>query len=173
MARVYTVKKARKDYPEFGIKKEDAYYWWKFNFGPVVKSKTYPKRSQLTRSGFYANLFDLEDDISRFMASDPDECQVGIDEFVERVQELIDQCQESLDNMPEQLQDGSESGQLLQERISELESWQADIENINTDIDESEIENEEGEDNKEAKRQDLVDEIVAEINDMAGNHSIP
>ena len=50
MPRVYTVNAARKDYPDDGISKGDTYYYWKFNYGSKVKSKTYPKRSQLTRS---------------------------------------------------------------------------------------------------------------------------
>jgi len=32
MPRVHFVKKARRDYPDDDIKKDESYYWWKFRF---------------------------------------------------------------------------------------------------------------------------------------------
>jgi hypothetical protein len=49
MPRVHT-SVARKAYPEFGIKKGDTYYYWQHYRGPVVRSKTRPRPSQLAGS---------------------------------------------------------------------------------------------------------------------------
>lgn len=93
MARVHTVKKARKDYPQFGIKKGDAYYWWAFRFGPTIKSKTYPKRSQLTQSSFLSQLYDLQD---RQQSMPYEDLADGdLDDFASEVETLRDECQDS------------------------------------------------------------------------------
>lgn len=181
MARVNTVKKAQKDYPRFGIKKGDTYYWWKFNFGPEIKSKTYPSRSQLTRSGFLSELYELEDSLE----PDRENLADWVSDTVSRIQELLDQCQESLDNMPEALQESSDSGNTLQERIDALESWIGDLESVDTDVpdvDDIELDDEEraealkdvDPDNEdevakaiqeamEAKREERIEEIVDEL----------
>lgn len=51
-------KKARKNYKYAGIKKGDTYFWWKFRNSPIRRSKTYPKRQQLTQSNFGNNILD-------------------------------------------------------------------------------------------------------------------
>ncbi|MFH1625086.1 MAG: hypothetical protein ABID54_08015 [Pseudomonadota bacterium] len=56
-----TIQKARKDYPEVGVKKGNTYYKWSFNFGPTVKSLTPPKRSQLTRKDFRGYSQDIDE----------------------------------------------------------------------------------------------------------------
>jgi len=166
MPRVTHIKKARKDYPSFGIQKGDSYYMWSFNFGPTYKSKTYPKRSQLTRSDFLSQLYDLEDGISsRFSGFQDDgetpnsdlssSIQDGIDSLVSDIQNLLDETQERLDSMPEQLQETSDAGATLQERIEGLEGWISELESVDTDIDE-----ELADDEKTARVDEIVDEIT-------------
>jgi len=122
MPRVTTVNAARKDYPDHGIKKGDTYYWWKFRFGPVHKSKIYPKRQQLTQSAFLQALYDAEDALGGMCCFD------DIAEIVDQLQGMRDECEESLENMPEGLRDSSDSGILLQERIDGLESAISELE---------------------------------------------
>ncbi len=155
MAKVNKVQKARKDYPEQGIKKGDTYYWWQFRFGGLHRSKTPPKRSQLTQSSFMSQLYELEDELSnRFNGLETsDDIQGEIDNLVSDLDNLIDETQGSLDNMPQQLQDG-DTGQMLQERIDGLESWKSDLESIDTDIDE-ELSAEE----KVERAQEIIEEI--------------
>lgn len=155
MPRVHTVKKARKAYPEAGIKKGDTYYWWQFRGSPVKRSLTYPNRKQLTRSAFLQELYDIEDCISEMV--DPED----LDDVLERIEALKDECQESLDNMPEALQETSDSGILLQERIDGLEEWYNDLDGIDRDIDE-ELEG--------GERDDRIEEILEEIKDTT--HSL-
>lgn len=134
MPKVHHVK-ARKDYPEEGIEKGDDYYWWSFRFGPKVRSKTAPKRSQLTGSSFLSQLYDLEDGIeTRMRGVDASDLEMEIGSLVDDLQTLADECQDSLDNMPEQFQE-AESGLLLQERIEGVEGWVSDLESIDTDYD--------------------------------------
>lgn len=135
MPRVHTIKSARKDYPSFGISKGDTYYKWKFRYGGERKSKTYPKRSQLTQSAFYQSLYDLQDDF----AFDRDDLDVSRTDIIDQLQDLLDQCQDSLDNMPEHLQDTSESGMMLQERIDGLQEWIDNLEAVEVEIAEEDL----------------------------------
>ena len=156
MPRVTHVKKARKDYPSFGIKKGDSYYGWSFNFGPTMKSLTPPTRSQLTLSDFLSQLYDLEDGISNRFSDldDTDEIQSAIDDLISDIQNLLDETQERLDSMPEQLQETSSAGETLQERIDNLENWISELESVDTDIDE-----EFKDEDKEGRITEIIDEI--------------
>jgi len=131
MPRVIEVKKARKDYPDIEVKKGEPYFWWKFNFGPKVRSKTYPKRSQLTTSDFLGQLYDIQD-ANYFTVHEAFEDE--LQEVVGELQNLLDETQERLDAMPEQLQDSSDSGNTLTERVDALENAISELESIDCDI---------------------------------------
>jgi hypothetical protein len=123
MPRVHH-RKARKDYPNQGIEKGDMYYTWaiKMQRGGIVKrSKTYPKRSQLTLSDFLGQAYDLDDAVQE--APDIDTLRALADD----IRSLGQEQQEKLDNMPEQLQYAA-SGELLQERIDQCEEWADSVE---------------------------------------------
>jgi hypothetical protein len=131
MTRVHKVEKARRDYPDHGIKKGEPYYWWAFRFGGKHMSKEPPRRSQTTQSAFYGTLWDIEDDLSALPADDG--LKDALDDIASRLRELGEECQSSLDNMPEGLQQG-DTGQLLQERIDGCESAADELENIDCDV---------------------------------------
>jgi hypothetical protein len=137
MARAHFVKKARQDGPKgSGIKKGDAYWWWKFMVGgrggPKHYSKTPPKRSMLTQSSYYSALYDIEDDIAALSASE----SIGDDiaDIANRLNELADEQEEKLNNMPEGLQQGS-SGEMLQERADACRAAAETLEAIECDVD--------------------------------------
>jgi vacuolar-type H+-ATPase subunit I/STV1 len=136
MTRLKFVKKAQKNYDQYGIKKGDSYYWWKFRYSSRIMSKTRPKRSQLTQSSFLGQIYDIEDAIGITELSEiPD----AISEFVSTLQELQSEVEESLENMPEHLRDTSSSGELLTERIEELETMISEIEHFESvDLDDEE-----------------------------------
>jgi len=176
MARVTFVKKAQKDVPNTDIKKGDSYYWWKFRFGGKHCSKTQPKRSQLTQSGFLGSLYDLQDRIGEFTATDKDEFDNFKDEILSEIEDLKSQCEDSLSNMPEHLQEGSSSGEMLTERIEALDNWYSEIESVECDYEEesirdekkTEYEKEEGEledDYLERIDQETADAIEQIVND--------
>lgn len=148
--RVHHVKKARKAQPEYGIKKGDSYYWWKFRFGGKRVSKTYPKRSQLTQSGFLSTLYDLQDNIS----FDRDGLEGSVTSLTDEIESLRDECQDSLDNMPEHLQESSSSGEMLQERIEALEEWVDELQAVDLDIDD---------DLTDEEKESRIDEIIEEL----------
>lgn len=130
MMRVHFVKKARKDVSE-EIHAGDSYYWWKFRRGGKRVSKTPPKRSQLTMSGFLGSLYDLEDDFIAKLSAD-EFLEEAMQEISSTLQDMADECQSSLDNMPEGLQQG-DTGQLLQERIDGCSSASQEFESIQFD----------------------------------------
>jgi hypothetical protein len=86
------------------IAKGESYYWWQFQYRPKQFSKTAPKRSQLTGSGFLGQLYDLQDRVSEFTAEAIQDVIDFRDELVSEVETLKDEVQSSLDNMPEHLQ---------------------------------------------------------------------
>lgn len=138
MTRSHFVKKARKDYPEAGIKRGDSYFWWKFNFLKAIhKSRTAPTRSQLTQSGFLQDVYAIEDRISSL--STDDDLSSETESIKDDLQNLADECQEKLDNMPEQLQENSTSGQLLQERVDEIDSMISELDGVDAETDEEGI----------------------------------
>jgi hypothetical protein len=157
MARVYHVKKARKDNPV--VKKGEEYWWWQHAFGRKQYSKTRPKRSQVQSSPFLSQLYALEEGFQDRKFSF-DDLETERDNFVAELETLRDECQDSLDNMPEHLQDTSASGELLNERIEILDSAISEIENINI----PEIEDLDGE-NEDEWKQEKVSEFTQELND--------
>lgn len=69
---VLFVRKARKDYPGFGVRRGDSYYWWKFRGEERQMSRCYPPRSWLTRSPRLARLYDTEDSLPDLIETDID-----------------------------------------------------------------------------------------------------
>jgi len=156
MPRVYFVKKARKDYPAFGIKKGDSYYWWKFRYGGIYKSKTRPRPSQLTQSEFLGTIYAIIEEIQDVTIDDfnsIDELRDFIEEKAEEIRILGEEQEDKLYNMPESLQD-SETGWLLQDRADACYEIADELENIDTEIDE-ELSGEEIQD----RLQEIIDEM--------------
>ncbi len=148
MPRVKFIKKSYKAYPEFGIEKGDSYYYWKFNYGAVQKSKTKPRPQQLTRSAYQIGLYDIDDMKQALNTESGYETLCDeLDSIKDSVQGLLDQCKESFDNIPEQLQDSCAAGCTLSERIESLESYHSELESI------------ELEDGDEETLQNAIDEI--------------
>ena len=157
--KVHFVKKARKDYPEDGIKKGESYYWWKPRYGGIRRSKTYPSRQELTQSEFLCRVYDIEDELSSIeidiegknKEEIEQEIRDTLESIISEIEELRDECEDKLYNMPEQLQDTSEAGILLQERIDALEDWISEFENIDISI--------EDDDNIQERVEEILDEI--------------
>ena len=167
--KIHHVKKARKDYPEAGIKKGESYYWWKPRYGGIRRSKTYPSRQELTQSDFLCRVYDIEDELNSIEIDIEGKSREEIEQEIENelqgiigeIEDLRDECEEKLDNMPEQLQDTSDAGMLLQERIEALDGWINDLENIDINIEEEE----ELEKMDEMELQVRIDEILDEISE--------
>lgn len=163
MPKVNTVEKARKDDPDHGIKAGDKYYWWKFRFGGIHKSKTYPKRSQLTQSSFLSWLYDLEDTISSYEGSTKEDFEAHRDELASEIESQHDELQSNLENMPEGLQESS----ILNERIEALDSWKSDVENCECeDYDEEELAKEIREEEKLGEDEDVSEKVNAKIQEL-------
>ena len=157
--KVHFVKKARKDYPEDGIKKGESYYWWKPRYGGIRRSKTYPSRQELTQSEFLCRVYDIEDELSSIeidiegknKEEIEQEIRDTLESIISEIEELRDECEDKLYNMPEQLQDTSEAGILLQERIDALEDWISELEAIDISIEDN--------DDIQERLEEILDEI--------------
>lgn len=170
MPRVTHVKSARKANKDYGIKKGESYYWWKFRFGGKRVSKTPPKRSQLTQSAFWGTVFDLQD--SAALSPCFDDLEAEISNLTGELQSLHDECEQSLENIPEQLREAS-AGSMLQERIECLEEVISELESIDVSFDEPDIDTDETEEafneRFSKEREERADEIWQEVTDALGN----
>jgi len=151
MPKVTTVKKAAKDYPDFGIKKGEQYYWWKFRYGGKHVSKTFPKSSQLTQSDYLSRIYSFQE---QEISGSIEELEAIKDDLVASLEELRDEQDERLNNMPEGLQQGS-TGELLQERYDCVDSAISELEGIDFEIDED--------------NEDQADSIISEIESALSN----
>lgn len=181
MAHATFVKKARKNYPEHGIKKGESYYWWSFR-SPRGKggsgryfSKTPPRRSQLTRSDFYSALFDIQDTAGELSVGSYESVgsmEGDVESIKSDLEQLQSDTQEKLDNMPEGLQQG-DTGQLLQERIDGVESLVSDFDGLDfSEPDEDDIKREKGETKEDALAR-AVEEKCQEIKDEIDGFNWP
>lgn len=155
MAHAKFVKSARKADKEAGIKVGDSYYWWKFRFGGIHKSKTAPKQSQLTQSEFLSTIYEIQE---RFEDLDPSNLEDAVstrDIAVDDLRSLADEQSEKRDNMPESLQDGT-VGQLLEDRETNVNDYADELEAVDLDIEQEEGESEE---DFNSKIEDAINEL--------------
>lgn len=124
MPRVHFVKKAQKDYGD--IKRGESYYWWKFRYSEKSRSKTRPMPQQLTRSEFWSQVYDFQDEVRNISDSD------SRDDITSRMRELADEQDEKRNNMPESLYD-SPTGELLGNRQDSLNQWADELDELDLD----------------------------------------
>ena len=122
MPRVHQ-QKARKDYPDAGIKAGDVYYKWTTRAGPytrgvVHRSLERPMPWQLTSSPFLQQRYLIEHNLGEIQGA---EAASEIESIAEEIRSLGEECQASLENMPEGLQQGA-TGEMLQERVDACET---------------------------------------------------
>jgi len=160
--KVYT-KKARKDYPEQGIRKGETYYSWKPKFGGTRRSKTYPRPSQLTSgkmSEALALAEQLEDTWGDMDSLDSAKnMPEALRETANQARDLATQYEESISNMPEQFQE-SPTAEFCQEKQEALENWADALDSLADDV-ESLCEEEIGEDCEYADEEALVEEVCS------------
>lgn len=156
------------------IKKGESYWWWQFKNSNKSYSKTQPKASQLTRSGFLSQLYDITDRMSSIDVSDAAELESVLDDIKSDIENLKDETESSLQNMPDHLQESSSSGQLLQERIDALDNAYSELDGVDCSYDEpsdEELRDEAisdlglNEDDKKEMRENK-DEIAAKIEEL-------
>ncbi len=121
------------------IAKGESYYWWQFQNSPKQYSKTPPRASQLTQSGYLSTLYGITEQIEDFSTDTAEELSEFSENIKTELEELRDTTQELLDNMPENLQ-YSPTAELLQERIDSLENGISEIESIDFDYEEKDEE---------------------------------
>jgi uncharacterized protein YukE len=150
MPRVH-VKKAAKDYPELGIAKGQTYYSWKRRYGPLQRSATPPKPSQLSGAK-YAPILDMEGDLADV---DADSLADAMRSSAEEVRAIGEEYQSSFDNMPEGLQQG-DKGQELEERVEQCESIASALEDAADTLEEQlgELDERQGDATPTAKAKD-------------------
>jgi len=132
MARAHFVKKAREDYPDAGIKKGDSYYWWAFQYGPMVRSKTAPKPSQLTQSEFLSTVYDINERLESLSAETAEGLESEVMCICDDIENLKGETEDKLGNMPEQLQQ-AQTGEMLQGRIDALDEMISNLQSVSYD----------------------------------------
>jgi len=131
MPRVHT-QKAAKDYPNIGIKKGDTYYKWKFRYGPQIRSKTYPRQSQLTQSPHLSALYSASEAVED--CADPTDSE----ELMAALQSAMDFAQEAVDGY-EEAASACEGGigEAHQERADAAQEVQSEYEDLHGRVEEA------------------------------------
>lgn len=163
--------KARKDYPQFNIKKGDMCYTWSLKTGPrssrEFRQLTPPRRSQLTTSSFLQSVYDIEDRISDLKSLD------DVDDIVQALRDLATEEEEKFDNMPEGLQQ-SDTGQRIESRKDGCNAAADEIEQAKDshedfDEDEPDLDSEEHAE-WEARKDEHDEETLEEIRQISINY---
>lgn len=155
------------------IQKGETYYEWTPFRSERHISKTYPKRSQLTGSGFLAELYDLQDEtIANLSAETMEDLDNEKSDILSTIEDMKSQCEDSLSNMPEHLQESSSAGQTLQERIDALDEWYNEIDSVDcsSDLDEENWKSDWEEDNE--REEDETDEQYDEREQEAWEEAV-
>lgn len=126
--------------------KGEYYYTWGMMMGGrgvQQRSRTEPRRSQLTNSDFLGQIYDLEDGFAPTDATSPEDLQDMRDDVAQQLRDLGQEQQDKFDNMPDGLQQG-DTGQLLEERAQSCEQIadeleQVDLDDFDEDLDEDEV----------------------------------
>lgn len=125
MARVYT-HKAKKDYPQQGIKKGDTYYEWAFYKQKAIKSKTPPTRSQLTQNEAEIIVYGVYDGE---IPTTPED----IEEAAQTLRSAAEVEEGKKENLPEGFQQG-EAGERLQNRADAINEAADTLDTLGSDI---------------------------------------
>jgi hypothetical protein len=138
MPKVNT-QRAGKDYPDEGIKKGDTYYSWQFYTGPVHRSATYPKPSQLTGSEKKAAALRAYEDLQAAVAAatTPEDVKSALEQASADAQDAIDMYEESISNLEEAFPGGcpnldtaNDERDAVQEFLDACDSAASDVEGL-------------------------------------------
>lgn len=135
--KIHTVKKARKDYSEFGVKKGDSYvYCFPKSFRKSGNRKLIRKTVEEIRIWIkeYANskrgeYSSLVEEVTNFLSEPNFE---DIDGMIERVDEMYEEKTQNLENIPHQLQENH----ILNEQIESLEQLKEELEQLKEEMEE-------------------------------------
>lgn len=130
MKTVVHVKHARKE--NSVAKVGESYYHWKFKNGPRCYSKEKPTASQLTRSEFLKQAYDLNDRLTGLAAKTKEDLDQELQNLVEDFRALGEEQHVKICHMPERLKT-SPSALLLKERRDLCETVACALEDIRTD----------------------------------------
>lgn len=131
MARI-KYQQARKDYPAYGIKKGDKYYYARVKTGPYssreIRQLTPIRRSQMTSSDFLSQFYGLQERLED-LGSKPclAELEGELSSISDDARALGEEQQEKFDNMPDSLQGGS-TGEQVEGRATAMDSWADSLE---------------------------------------------
>ena len=132
MARVQ-YRRARKDYPEFGITAGQMYYFAQIKTGPrssrTIRRLTKPKPSELTASEFRSQWLTIAESLDLDYNCTEDLTAETLREKAEELGTLGEGTTERKENMPENLQE-SPTGELLEARAAACEEAQSALEDV-------------------------------------------
>lgn len=128
MARVHTAK-AAKDYPEYGIKKGDTYFWWQLYKQPKRMSKDRPRPSQLTGSAKLSAAYaaqEAAEDAVVGSASTEDLVE-ALRQAAEDARSVAEEYEESASSIRETFSESSTADE-CEEKAEALNDWADELE---------------------------------------------
>lgn len=122
--KIYSIKKAKKDYPDDNIKKGDSYFYCRPKGLGKIRSRYKPSLEEWIqdyiksfRGEFATNMAEWEIKFTELTDNQEKE------DLLEEIDEFISQKEDSLANIPDSLQDSS----IINEQLDELRSFREDV----------------------------------------------
>lgn len=132
MIELHHVKRARKDYPQIGVKKGESYWWWEPPLrGQRLISKEKPARCEYaTTSPTLSKIFALED-----FEYSIDNLEADVDFILEEINLLISELKALGNDAFRKIRPNAKLAynRATQERIHLLSKWVYELENIDLD----------------------------------------
>lgn len=135
MPKVNTAK-AAKDYPNEGIKKGDLYYSWAFFRGPTLRSKTPPRRSQITGSANLSAAYAVEECLEDALgeAKTVGDVVSALEIAASDADNVISDYDDQIGNLEQAFQGGCPALEEAQEKRDGLESWKGELESAKDEV---------------------------------------
>ena len=122
--KIHHIKKARKDYPDDGIKKGDEYFWWKWRYGTKQRSPVRP-----TSLDKYPNTAEKEWTELQYRVQMKIDAEEYDADLLQELQEYADAQEDKISCIPEVFED-TEQSQQMQQRFDEATEMTSTLENL-------------------------------------------
>lgn len=133
-------KTARKDYPDFGIKKGDVYWRWQSYFrGPTVRSLTQPTRSQVEPNENKAIVYAAYDGFAPAADASAEDVASDIQSIIDELGTAENGFEEKFEAMGEGLSQG-DTGQAIDANRDACSSAASELEDIKTGVEDQDNE---------------------------------
>lgn len=123
--KIYSIKRANKDYPEDNIKKGDPYFYCRPKGLKKIKNKSKSLLEEWIRDYIKSHQGEFASNMERWQVAFTELIEESDkEELLEEIDDFISQKEDSLSNIPDQLQESH----VINEQLEELNSFRDEVE---------------------------------------------